>query len=137
MHVGPILALNPALSSIYDPTLQDDRVAPLTVIPMSANTQETDPSISNFISIFKAASEGYQKLTKQNLDARPFCAEIVSCSSPADVLNPFRIQAETFEEFRKGDDRLMKWLDPIVNLLSKFSTTVAAGNALIVSFKDV
>jgi hypothetical protein len=103
---------------------------------MSARTQETDPSISNFISIFKVASEGYKKLTKHDLDTHPFAAELASCSSPADVLNLFRIQAEAFEEFRKGDERLIKWLDPIVNILIKFSATAPTGNALIVSLKE-
>jgi hypothetical protein len=103
---------------------------------MSTSTQETDPSISNFISIFNAASETYKKLTKHDLYSHPFATQLDGCNSPADVLDVFRTQAEAFQEFRKGDERLMKWLDPIVNILTKFSATVAAGNALIVSFKE-
>jgi fungal STAND N-terminal Goodbye domain len=96
---------------------------------MSASLQETDPSISNFVSIFKAASERYKKLTKQDLDAHPFAEELGKCDSPAAVLDLFQTQAQAFEEFRKGDERLMKWLDPTVNIITKFSATVAAGNA--------
>ena len=103
---------------------------------MSTSTQESDPSISNFISIFSAASEKYKKLTKQDLYSHPFAAQLDRCDSPAEVLDVFRTQAEAFQEFRKGDERLMKWLDPIVNILTKFSATVSAGNALIVSFKE-
>jgi hypothetical protein len=103
---------------------------------MSASSQEIDPSISNFVLIFKAASERYKNLTKQDLDAHPFAEELGKCDSPAAVLNVFRVQAQAFEEFRKGDERLMKWLDPTVNILTKFSATIAAGNALIVSFNE-
>ena len=40
-----------------------------------------------------------------------------SCDSPDTVLGLFRKQAEIFDEMHKGDERLIKWLDPMVHIL--------------------
>jgi hypothetical protein len=98
---------------------------------MSSVNQPTDLSISNFTSIFNAASNEYRKLTKQDLHAHPFAAVLDNCDSPDAILNVFRRQAQTFDEFRKGDDRLIKWLDPTVHILFTFSATLGEGIALV------
>ncbi|KAI0249044.1 hypothetical protein BJV78DRAFT_1354528 [Lactifluus subvellereus] len=67
---------------------------------------------SNFISIFDAASNEYKKLTKQDLHTHPLADQIHNCDSPDAVLVLFQRQAEAFDEFCKGDNRLMKWLNP-------------------------
>ncbi|KAH9179177.1 hypothetical protein EDB89DRAFT_778791 [Lactarius sanguifluus] len=89
-------------------------------------------STSNFITIFEAANE-FKKLTGQDLDAHPFSAEFNSCNSLDAVLSIFRKQAEIFDEIRKGDLRLLKWLDPIVHILFMFSATLGEGVGLIFS----
>jgi hypothetical protein len=98
---------------------------------MSSIDQATDPSISNFVSIFDAASNEYRKVTKHDLHTHPFAARLYNCDSPEAVLNVFRMQTEAFDEFLKGDDRLMKWLDPTVNILFTLSATLGEGIGLV------
>ncbi|KAH9009089.1 hypothetical protein EDB84DRAFT_1221289 [Lactarius hengduanensis] len=90
-------------------------------------------STSNFISIFEAASNAFKKLTGQDLDAHPFSAEFDNCDSPDAVLSIFRKQAEIFDEIRKGDERLIKWLDPTVHILFALSAALGEGVGLIFS----
>ncbi|KAI0274394.1 hypothetical protein BGY98DRAFT_71094 [Russula aff. rugulosa BPL654] len=42
-------------------------------------------------------------------------------------MNIFRKQAQAFDKFCKGDDKLMAWLAPIVNILFNFSETLGEG----------
>ena len=88
-------------------------------------------SISNFISIFEAASKEYKKLTGQDLNTHPFSVEFGSCDSPDAVLSIFRKQAETFDEIRKGDERFITWLDPMVHILFTFSAALGEGVGLV------
>ncbi|KAI9465553.1 hypothetical protein BJY52DRAFT_590291 [Lactarius psammicola] len=90
-------------------------------------------STSNLVSIFEAASKEYKKLTKEDLDTHPFSVEFDSCDSPDAVLSIFRKQAEIFDEIRKGDERLIKWLDPIVHILFTFSAALGEGVGLVFS----
>jgi hypothetical protein len=98
---------------------------------MSSSHQQTDLSISNFTNIFDAASNEYEKLTKHDLRTHPFAAALGDCDSPEAVLNIFRTQAQAFDKFCKGDDRLMKWLDPTVHILFTLSATLGEGIALV------
>jgi hypothetical protein len=98
---------------------------------MSSVNQTTDLSISNFSNIFGAASNEYRRLTKKDLLTHPFAAVLDTCNSPDAVLNVFREQARAFDEFCKGDDSLMKWLNPTVNILFTLSGTLGEGIALV------
>jgi hypothetical protein len=100
-------------------------------IVMSSVNQQTDRSIANFIDIFDAASNEYRKLTKQDLRTHTFAAVLDSCDSPDAVLNVFRRQARAFDGICKGDDKLMKWLSPTVNILFTFSAILGEGIALV------
>ena len=92
-----------------------------------------NPSTSNFISIFEAASREYKKLTKEDLNTHPFFVEFDSCDSPDAVLSIFKRQAEVFDEIRGGDEKLMKWLDPMVHILFTFSGALGEGVGLVSS----
>ncbi|KAI0249021.1 hypothetical protein BJV78DRAFT_1230625, partial [Lactifluus subvellereus] len=96
---------------------------------MSSHNQPTNLANSNFISIFDAASNEYKKLTNQDLRTHPFANQLHNCDSPDAVLVLFRRQAEVFDEFCKGDHRLMRWLDPTVHILFTFSATLGEGIA--------
>jgi hypothetical protein len=98
---------------------------------MVSVNQPTDLSMSSFTNIFDAASNEYKKLTKHDLHTHPFAAVLDTCDSPEAVLNVFRDQACAFDEFCRGDDRLMKWLNPTVNIISTFSATLGEGIALV------
>jgi fungal STAND N-terminal Goodbye domain len=99
----------------------------------TTSKQAINTSTSNFSPIFKAAAKEYKELTKKDLHTHPFAAQLDRSDSPGAVLDIFRSQAQTFEEFRKGDQRLIKWLDPTVNILSTFSSTFGEALALVVS----
>ena len=65
------------------------------------------------------------------LDAHPFATELDSCDSPEAVVNVFRTQAQTFDKFCKGNEKLLTWLDPIVHVLFTFSATLGEGIGLV------
>jgi len=100
---------------------------------MSTSGQTASPSRStdNFTAIFQVASREYQRVTGKPLDTHPFSKELDSCDSPEAVSNVLRTQAQAFSKFRKGDEKLMAWLDPTVNILFTFSATLGEGIGLV------
>ncbi len=90
-------------------------------------------SASNFVSIFEAAKKEYKKLTKQDLNTHPLSVEFDICNSPDAVLNLFRKQAQIFDGICEGDERLIKWLDPMVHILFTFSAALGEGVGLVSS----
>ena len=98
---------------------------------MSTSNQTTDLSTANFTAIFDAASNEYKTLTKQDLQTHPFAAAFENSNSPDSVMNIFRKQAQVFDKFCKGDDKLMTWLNPIVNILFIFSGTLGEGIGIV------
>jgi hypothetical protein len=86
---------------------------------------------SNFTAIFNASSIEYQKVTGQRLDTHPFSTQLGTCDSAKDVSELLRTQAQAFDSFRKGDERLMACLDPIVHILFTFSATLGEGIGLV------
>jgi hypothetical protein len=98
---------------------------------MSTSKQTTDLSTANFNAIFDAASNEYKTLTKQDLETHPFAVAFENSNSPDSVMNVFRKQAQVFDKFRNGDDKLMAWLTPIVNILFTFSGTLGEGIGLV------
>ena len=98
---------------------------------MSSHNQPTNLANSNFGSIFDAASNEYKKLTKHDLCTHPLANQIHNCHSLDAVLDLCQRQAEAFDEFCKGDHRLMRWLDPTIHILFTFSETLGEGIALV------
>jgi len=80
-------------------------------------------STSNFQLIFEAALKDYTKKTGKDLRDldHPLASRLDRCDSPDSILNIFREQAREFDEFRKGDTKLFKWLKPIVEVLHSLS----------------
>jgi hypothetical protein len=98
---------------------------------MSASNQTSGPSTSKFTVIFEAAANEYKTLTGQDLGTHPVALALEGCNSPDSVLEVFREQAHAFDKFRKGDDKLMAWLTPIVTILFTFSATLGEGIGLV------
>ena len=98
---------------------------------MSTTNRTADPSASNFAAIFDAASREYKSLTKKDLATHPLAAAIEGYNTPDSILNVFRKQASAFDKFCNGDDKLMEWLTPIVNILFTFSETLGEGTSLV------
>ncbi|KAH9992074.1 hypothetical protein BJV77DRAFT_1144511 [Russula vinacea] len=97
---------------------------------MSTSNQASSASASNFTAIFQAAHDEYKKLTGHDLDTHPFASELDSCNSPDVVLNVLQKQAQTCNRSRKGDEKLLEWLNPTVNVLFTFSATLGEGIGL-------
>jgi hypothetical protein len=103
---------------------------------MSADEREITPGISNFTSIFEVASNKYKMLTMNDLQTHPYAAKFDTCDSLQAVLDMFQKQAQAFEEYRNGDDRLIKWLNPTINILFTLSATLGEGLALLVRLEE-
>jgi hypothetical protein len=97
---------------------------------MSASKQVAGPSTDNFTAIFSVASNEYLRVTGKHLDTHPFATQLDTCRSPEAVSNVLRTQAQAFSKFRKGDEKLMTWLNPTVNILFAFSATLGEGIGL-------
>jgi hypothetical protein len=98
---------------------------------MSASNQAVGPSTDNFTAIFSAASDKYLRVTGKRLDTHPFAAQLDTCHNPEAVSNLLRTQAHAFSKFHKGDEKLMAWLNPTVNILFAFSGTLGEGIGLV------
>ncbi|KAF8267765.1 hypothetical protein EI94DRAFT_1271583 [Lactarius quietus] len=89
--------------------------------------QTSTPS-SDFKSILddglsQALSE-YKKKTGKSLLDHPLAAELQRCASADAIKAIFRVQAETVQRFRNRDQKLTKWIDPVVDVLYTFSDTL-------------
>ncbi|KAF8267659.1 hypothetical protein EI94DRAFT_1700834 [Lactarius quietus] len=90
---------------------------------------QTTASSSNFKSMLDAALAEYKKKTGNDLLAHWLAAELQTCESVDAVLDILRDQAKVFEP--TGDQKLMKWIDPLVNVLHTFSDALGDGVSLV------
>jgi hypothetical protein len=88
-------------------------------------------SSSNLQAIFEASLKEYEKKTEKSLLTHPLMAQLQACNSPADILAVLRSQAAKVEQATSADDKLINWLDPIVNVLSASSSVIGAGVGLV------
>jgi len=98
---------------------------------MSTTHHTAGSSTSNFDAIFDAALHEYETLTGKSLASHPFYERLDTCHSPEDVLNVFQDQAQDFRKFYKREEKLMAWLNPIINILFTISATLAEGVGLV------
>jgi len=106
---------------------------PATFVIISyPRTKMTDPHSQSFVShtiasspsfqsVFNAALDEYTKHTGNNLINHPHSINVESCRSPGDVLGVLQEQAKVFREFRGGNKKLMKVIEPTVNVLCSLS----------------
>ncbi|KAH9025604.1 hypothetical protein EDB85DRAFT_2149688 [Lactarius pseudohatsudake] len=94
---------------------------------MSSSTTATP---SDFKSILDAALTEYKNKTGKELLDHPLAAEVQRCDSVDAILALFQGQAKAFQQFRDSDQRLMKWINPVVDVLFTFSGTLSEGVSL-------
>jgi hypothetical protein len=97
---------------------------------MSTSSHPTNlknASASNLRSILDEASVQYKELTGFDLATHPLGAKFENWDSVDTVLEVFQDQARIFNEFRKGNEKLMEWLKPTVQVMVSISTSL--GNA--------
>ena len=92
---------------------------------MSLPTAYQTPSTSsNLKSILDTALSEYKKKTGTGLLEHPLAEEVKQCDSIGAISAILQGQAREFQQFRDGDQRLMKWINPMVDILSTFSETL-------------
>ncbi|KAF8262750.1 CHAT domain-containing protein [Lactarius quietus] len=93
---------------------------------MSSSTAGQTPttSSSKFNTILDAALTEYKKTAGSDLLAHPLATEVNQCDSIDAISAILERQAREFKQFRDGDRRLMKWINPMVDVLSTFSETL-------------
>jgi hypothetical protein len=100
-------------------------------MPPTLPVNATPSSSSNFQSIFNAALKAYEKKTKRDLLAHPLSSKLQTCNSPSSILTVLQSQVDDIDQARKTDERLTKWLSPMVNVLLVFSNTLGEGVSLV------
>ncbi|KAH9021175.1 hypothetical protein EDB84DRAFT_547938 [Lactarius hengduanensis] len=93
----------------------------------------TSTSSSNFRSIFVASLKEYEKKTKTDLHTHPLATQLQSCNSSNDILAVLHEKVNEFDQARIHNERLSSWLNPTINVLYAFSTTLGEGVGLIFS----
>ena len=81
--------------------------------------------------IFEASLKEYEKRTEISLLTHPLMAQLQDCNSPADILVVLRSQVAQSKQTTSSEDKLMKWLDPIINVLSASSHVINACVGLV------
>jgi hypothetical protein len=89
-------------------------------------------SSSNF-QLINNALDAYKKRIKKVLLAHLLVTELQSCNSSGAVLAVLQQQLQRLDQFRRSDDRWMRWLNPTVNVLFTLSATFGEGVGWYVS----
>ena len=92
---------------------------------------QSTTSTSNLQAILYASLKTYEDKTKKDLLAHPLTAQLQTCNSPTDIIAFLRSQVQNFEQSTRGNEKLTKWLNPTVNVLYAFSSTLGAGVGLV------
>ena len=87
-------------------------------------------SISNFQLIINNALEEYEQCTKNDRHAHPLAPQLQACDSPGAIFAILQQQVQGLDQSR-SDDRWTKWLDPTINVLLAFSSTLGARVGLV------
>ena len=100
---------------------------------MSSTLSQNPPS--NFKSILdgglnRALSE-YEKKTGKPLFDNPLATRLKGCDSVDEIKSIFQGQAEAFQQFNDGNQRLMEWINPVVDVLSAFSNTIGSAAGIV------
>src|SRR5882762_9645239 len=93
---------------------------------LSGQTSNMSPSESNFRSILNAALINYKEITGDELLDHPLAAEVQRCDSVDAILSILQAQAKAFKQSRAVDQSLMKWIDPMVNILYALSNPLGS-----------
>lgn len=78
---------------------------------------------TSFETIFTAALKEYKKQTKKDIASHPLATHLQSCNSSGAIIALLRTQVQALDQ--GADERWTKWLDPTVNVLYAFSTTLS------------
>ncbi|KAH9169310.1 hypothetical protein EDB89DRAFT_1908729 [Lactarius sanguifluus] len=98
---------------------------------MSSSPQMSTPH-SNFKPTLDAALGDYKKKTGKELLDHPLATELQRRDTVDAVLAVLQDQAKDFQQFKDGDQRLMKLIGPLTRVLFAFSGTLGVGDVGLV-----
>ena len=96
-----------------------------------SQTASTSKTSTRFQVIFDAAVKSYQKQTKKDLIAHPLASQLQSCESTDAIIAVLQDLVHKFDQAHSGDEGLIKWLNPTVNVLFAFSASISGGVSLV------
>ncbi|KAH9964684.1 hypothetical protein BGW80DRAFT_1447977 [Lactifluus volemus] len=100
-----------------------------TLVFMSSTTQI---SSSNHRLILDTLDD-YARQTGIDLTKNPFTYQFQNCVSPRAILDLLEGRAMAFKEYRDGNRKLIKWLNPIVQVLHGFVGVLGPATSLVPS----
>ena len=92
-----------------------------------------NPARANYQIVLDSALREYKKKTRKDLSSNPLCHKLQSCNSLDDIIIILRQQIPDLDLSAGGcgEDRLTKWLDPTVKVISAFSATIGGAVSLV------
>ena len=87
----------------------------------------------DFEEIFGTSLEVYKTKTKKDITSHPLATELQSCASPSAIIALLQAQAKASDKSQTADEKLTKWLDPTVNVLSSFSAILGNAVGLVIT----
>ena len=91
----------------------------------------TSSSSFSFQSIFDVSLRSYNNKTKNKFLDHPLATQLQSYDSSNAILSVLQDLINQFDQRRASDERLNKWLNPTVNVLYTFSTTLGGRVGLV------
>ena len=98
---------------------------------MSAGENVPGPSTSEYTRSFGPAMNNYKKITGHDLDTHTLSSNLDKFGSKGAVLDVLRDQMEGFDEVRRGNERLMMWLESIVDILFMVSAKLGESTEVV------
>jgi hypothetical protein len=107
----------------------------ITIVESTMSSSLGQNPSSDFKSILDAglsrALSEYEKKTRKPLFDHSLATQLQQCDSVDAIKAIFQGQVEAFQKFRDGDQRLMEWINPVVDVLSAFSDTIGAAAGIV------
>ncbi|KAF8463552.1 hypothetical protein DFH94DRAFT_857982 [Russula ochroleuca] len=91
---------------------------------VSQSPPEAAASSSDYDIIFDNALKVYRKKTGNDLVSDPLFHRLEICNSPDSVLALLKDRIHGFDQSEGRDERLTKWVNPVVNVLYNFAATI-------------
>lgn len=95
-----------------------------------SSTRQVTPSAAH-TKLINDALANYTKITGITLSENPYASTLKQSNSPKDILKLLKKQGQEFEEYRKGDHRLISYLSPAVKVFQAFSKILGGVGGLV------
>ena len=103
-------------------SLQLSHHLPSVTMPQTSS----EPTLhAKYQAVFDSALSSYEKKTGKALSSNPLRRKLETCHSPNDIVITLGQQIPGSHQSRSSDDALTKWLNPTVNVINAFSTTIS------------